>query len=94
MDMAIKYMASWGWRDEIRAIDVERETESSIWYEGRRHPKAAQSTTYHDTWGEAHAHLMSKAADEIEQASKALNRAKSRAGVIRGLKPAPTHRSG
>jgi hypothetical protein len=82
----LKYMAKHSWRDEIRAVEVDKETESSVWISGRRRPKLAQSATFHDTWDEAHAHLTAIAEGEVMHHRIALERAKSRAGNIKGMK--------
>lgn len=81
----LKYMAEHSWRDEIRAVEVEKETESSVWISGRRHPKVAKSATFHDTWDDAHAYLTAIAEGEVMRHRTALERAKSRAGNIKGM---------
>ena len=82
----LKYMAEHSWRDEIRVVEVEKETESSVWIGGRRRPKIAQSATFHDTWDEAHAHLIAIAEGEVMRHRRALDSARFRAGNIKGMK--------
>ncbi|RBO54080.1 hypothetical protein DSD19_06360 [Rhodovulum sp. BSW8] len=82
----LKYMAEHSWRDEIRAVEVDKETESSVWISGRRRPKIAQSATFHDTWDEAHAYLTAIADGEVMRCRSALDHAKSRAGNIKRMK--------
>ena len=52
--MATKYMAHYSWKPEIEKINVERETDSSVWIKGRQ--RQLKNTTYYgtfDTFAEA-----------------------------------------
>lgn len=81
----IKYKAEI-WHNEIDEVEVERETESSVWINGRRHAKQTSCACYFDTWDEALDYKLSKSQDEVERARSALERAKSKLGNIKGLK--------
>lgn len=84
----LKYMAENGLRCKITAVEVEKETESGVWIEGRRRPKTTQNKSFHDTWEEAHAHLTAVVEGEVDRRRKALERAKSNAGNVKGMKRA------
>ena len=88
----LKHIAEHGWRNEIRPIEVEKETESSVWVDGRRIQKVTHGKDIHDTWEEAHAYLTEVAEMKVENCRAALERAKSVAGNISGMKR-PTNQS-
>jgi len=59
-----KYFAQiqkrWSCQAEIKEIEVERETDSSVWINGRRNAKRSDWGNYYDTWQEAHDALLSR----------------------------------
>ena len=81
----IKYKAEI-WHNQIYEVEVERETENSVWINGRRSAKQTSDACYFDTWEEARDYKLSNAQDEVERARSALERAKSKLGNIKGLK--------
>jgi len=42
---------------KIEAVEIERETESSVWIKRLRSAKASEWHNYHDSWAEAKAHF-------------------------------------
>lgn len=82
----IKYVAGW-WRGRIKTVEVERETESSVWINGRRNAKLNNYKNYFDTWEEAHSYLMEKAQRKVNEARKSLEQANSELGTVKGMKP-------
>jgi len=74
---------------EIRRMECVRETDCNIWHvndlynsnrgQPLRQPcqerKTAQWHRYHNTWAEAHAHLLKNARDTVERATSRLKEA-------------------
>lgn len=98
----VKYLTSKFGRDPIEAVEVERETESSVWvvdtWRGergntRRHAKRSDWDNYFDTWEEAKAFLMAQAEAKVTAARRALDSANGELGNVKGLKP-PSAQSG
>jgi len=86
----IKFKAcpSWSWHNEILPVEVERETDSSVWVRGRRQAKRVSGgDCYFDTWEDAHAALMVARQQDVEKARRALEQANSRLGNVKGMKP-------
>lgn len=71
---------------KIEEIEIEKETDSSVWVRGRRLGKNTSWDTYHDTWEAAHAHLMAEAEKHVQSARLALERAKGAQGNVKGMK--------
>ena len=68
----------------IYEVEIERETESSVWIGNRREAKKCEWHTYHDTWGIAHKYLTRKANEKVEAAKTKLEAAiKNRDEVLR-----------
>lgn len=57
----------------IKLIAIQRESDSSIWINDHRSSKLSRTTNYHDTWGDARAHLISRAETKHRLALEALN---------------------
>lgn len=79
---------------KIERIEVERETESCVWFTPRwssggpvKHLKRTSYENYFDTWREAHAHLLAHATASLECARLHLAEAQVRHGNIVGMKP-------
>ena len=70
----------------IEEIDVERETDSSVWINGRRSAKNSSWHKYWDSWEEAHAFLLEKAEKSLQSARRSLERAQGEYGNIKGMK--------
>ncbi len=56
----IKYMTG-DYNKPIMMVIVERETESSVWVNGRRKAKKGDWHNYHHSWEEAREYLIKKA---------------------------------
>ncbi|WP_306393416.1 hypothetical protein [Telluria beijingensis] len=52
-----------------------------------REAKRGEFAQYHDSWGEAHAHLMSEAQIKVNAARRSLELANAAMGNIKGMKP-------
>lgn len=70
----------------ITSVEIERETDSSVYINGRRRSKRSEYEDYFDTWEEAHEFLTRRAQDDVESARHVLERANSRLGNIKGMK--------
>lgn len=85
----IKYRTertSWQVEAKITPVEVERETDSSLWIKGRRQAKSLQHETYHDTWDIAHAYLMEIANQHCQTARRNLETANGKLGNVKGMK--------
>lgn len=69
----------------IEKVDVERETQHSLWINGRRHKKYTDSSCYMNTWDEAHKKLMDYATQKVSLANHRLNQAKSLLDNVKSL---------
>jgi hypothetical protein len=76
---------------QITSVKVDRETETSIWIKGRRSNKVSQYEIYHDTWGDAHFHLLKEAGRHEQYALKKLEEANGCLGKVKAMeKPKET----
>ena len=85
----IKYRTeetTFGVTAKITPVDVESETETSVWVKGRRQNKVSSRGTYHDTWDAAHAHLLSEAGRQLTAATRQLERETDALRNVRGMK--------
>ena len=64
-----KYRSRW---QEIELVEVERETESCVWINGRKNSKATSYECYHDTAEQAKQHIIAEAQKEVDAAKNAL----------------------
>lgn len=88
----IKYEVWW---DRITPVEVIGETKRMVVMpSGRRRAKWAEHRNYFDTWQEAHAFLVAEAADKLQSARLALQRAQGHFGNIKGMKPPVESESG
>lgn len=71
----------------IKEVQIDKETDKSIWIGGRRRSKESSYYTYHDSWDLARDHLMSLAEISLENARVRLQKAQSHLGNVKGLKP-------
>jgi hypothetical protein len=61
-----KYRVNIGWGDaRIEEVEVERETEMSIWINGDRHAKRSDSLNYFTSYNEAYGTLLDKAEKKV-----------------------------
>lgn len=72
---------------KIDAVEVERETDISVWVGNRRRAKLTSYDCYFDTWEEAHEFLVDNAERDVECIRLNLERAKGKLGQIKGMKP-------
>lgn len=84
----IKYATNKWNRTEIKAVTIDRETEASVWINGRRSAKDSEYGKYHDTWDAAHEHLLEKAEVKVRSLRRQLEVANSELGNVKGLKQA------
>ena len=68
-----KYLVTLWYRSLIREIEVERETESSVWIKGRRLAKFSNYEKYFSTWEDAHTFLLFEANKRKDLAERNLN---------------------
>jgi hypothetical protein len=61
------------WSSKIEPVEVERETDSSVWIKGQRNSKITEYHCYHDTWQEAKDTLLNRASDKITLAESMLS---------------------
>lgn len=86
--MMIKYRTYF---DKITAEEVKRETAKKVFLpNGRSESKATSYFSWHDTWEEAHAHLVKGAEDKVERLRLNLARANGILGQIKCMKPSVT----
>lgn len=64
--MVKKYIAKSGCI-EIQPVFIERETDSSVWINGRRKSKQSEYENYFDTIDEAKQFIIQKAKNEVSQ---------------------------
>lgn len=70
----------------IETVEVERETEASVWINGQRNAKRTEYHSYFDTFAEAKQHLLDLAEKSVNSAQLRLERAKERYDKVEGLK--------
>jgi hypothetical protein len=58
---------------EILSVEIERETENSVWISGRRHSKMSDYHCYFETWDDAHAHLRQTREQRVLNARRQLD---------------------
>lgn len=79
------------WHDEIRTIEVIRETEKQLVYRNaagreQRENKDGYGQQSFRTWTEAHAYLLARARRRLEAARVQLSKAHGALGQIKGMK--------
>ncbi len=57
----IKYETGGYGQNLIQRVEVERETNSTVWVDGRRHAKVSTWKNYFDSWGDAKTNLLIEA---------------------------------
>ena len=60
----IKYKANYCVRPEVEKVEIEKETESSVWIKGRREAKETQYHAFFNTFQEAKDFLIDKGFDK------------------------------
>jgi len=77
----------WGCDALITEVEVERETEHSVWRNGKREAKRSEYVNYYDSWYDAHHALLSHQLNYIDSIRKRLDSAKARLVEIEGMSP-------
>jgi hypothetical protein len=86
-EMITKYKATkCTWGKMIEPVQVEKETASSVWINGRRNAKRTSYENYFDTWEEAKEFLTEYAENMLATARRSLETAQGFAGNVKGLK--------
>jgi len=85
----IKFRTGGFGKNLIEDIEVERETEKSVWVNGSRVIKHGSPLIYWDTWIEAHSFLLKRAARELESARRSFEVAQEGYRNIEGMKAPP-----
>ena len=80
-----------GDRKLIDEIEIERETDTSVWVNGRRHLKTSDMFQYWDTWDEAFEYLRDKAHQKISGIRNELTRAQDELAAILNLQKPGSH---
>lgn len=87
----IKYQTDsgdrWSVKAEIIPVEVEKETETSVWIRGQRNNKVTQYTVYHDTWEAAKAYLIGVTTKRLGDARGALTTAEANYAKVSQINP-------
>jgi hypothetical protein len=71
---------------EIEEVEVERETESSVWIDGLRFAKRSECYNYYGTWAEAKAALLKNQQLIVNSLKLSLQIAEERLGNVADMK--------
>lgn len=82
----IKYLTEHYSNPRIIEVEVEKETESSVWVRGSRSAKLTDNRGYFDSWEDAHAFLLKNAEAKVEQARISLAYYNGKLGNVKGMK--------
>ncbi len=85
--MLTKYKTHGGRAIKIIPVEVDRQTESSVWIKGRRRARRTDWDTYHDSWEHAQYHLIQRETTKVETCTVALKDAQDRLSAIKELTP-------
>lgn len=72
-----KYIACLMWQ-EIKLVEIEKESDSCVWVQGRRKLKKSDYESYHDTEERAKECLIDDAESKVDSAERALIHAKAK----------------
>jgi hypothetical protein len=75
------------WSTDIQRVEVDRETEASVFRGGFRHAKRSSAYSYFDTWEDARDSLLEREERNLALARRKLESAQGAVGNIKGLKP-------
>ena len=81
-----KYMAAFWYRPKIEKVEIEKETDKSVWIDGRRHAKESSNEKYTDDFDEAKLFLLEIAERKLRSARLSLQNAQGFYGNVKGLK--------
>ena len=65
-----KYMTQTGYYPSIEVVEADRETDISVWIDGRRHNKMSDYDSYFDTLEQAKAHVVQWAVNNLDLQKK------------------------
>lgn len=82
--MITKFLTSYDAR--ITPIEVDQETEKSVWIKGRRRSKEGGYVRFHDSWDDAHAFLLDREQKNVEAIRRQLDCANGKLGNVKGMK--------
>jgi hypothetical protein len=86
-----KYIARidkrWSCEALITEVEVEKETEHSVWLNGRRQAKRSEYVNYYDSWYDAHHALLSNQLNYIDSIRERLDVAETRLVEIEVMLP-------
>jgi hypothetical protein len=82
----IKYKANYYWRPEVEKVEVERETDFSVWVKGCPEAKQTRYHVFFDTFAEAKAFLIDVFEKKAQDVRFQLEQANGLLGSARGLK--------
>ena len=80
--MGIKYRTC---LNTIEKIEIDRETDKSVWVNGQRQAKAGGYYAYFDTFGEAKGFLITTVLAEIRNAENSINYQKRELDKIKAI---------
>ncbi len=78
-----KYLSRW---QEIKKVEIERETEASVWVKGSKRAKSTSWERYHDTYEDARRHVINEAEKEVATARRELETAERKLATAKALK--------
>jgi hypothetical protein len=70
---------------KITTVEVERESNASVWIGGLRRAKITNWDILHDTWDKAHTHLLGHAESQLEAAEKQLEAATNQLFAVEAM---------
>lgn len=71
-------VSKWNYRGPpITPVEVQRNSDSSVWIDGRRAAITSECSRYFPTWEEAKAHLVDRETKSVEYKRSALAKAES-----------------
>jgi hypothetical protein len=82
----IKYKAEFSWEPRIKKVEVERETDASVFFKEFSERKLTQYHAYFDSFEEAKDYLCKIFESRVEVVRRNLEIAKSKYGNAKGLK--------
>ena len=82
----IKKYRTGSYGEPIEVVEVDRETEKSVWIKGHRNEKITNYHSYFDSWSEAHDYLVKKFRNEMSRSKAKYDGAKNRYQEVLSLK--------
>ena len=81
--MKLKYQTNGFW--PIKTVEVEKETENSVWINGRQNRKLTEYHCYFDTFEDAKNHVIGEAQAGIEKVKRQMEYAENNMATARSL---------